>query len=102
MRFCDLYKNRSYSVDSIKNQLNHLVDLNLEFPELGTFHLNWEKETFRRLNSTAGKKDLIKHLNLKLAEIDEERFTAEKAETPEPEAVESDETPSDEEDSSGS
>ena len=96
MRFCDLYENRSYSVESIKNQLNHLDDRNLEFPELGTFKLNWENETFKRLNSSTGRKDLIKQLNLKLAEIDEVRLAV-------PEALELDKVSSgEEEDSSGS
>ena len=95
--FCDLYENRTYTTESFQRQLQQLVGLSLEFPELGTISLNWENETFRRLNNTAGKKDLIGLINLKLAQIDEVRLSGSVMElNPESEAEESDESSPDE------
>jgi len=73
--FCDLYEDRTYTAESFQRQMQQLVGLSLEFPELGTISLNWENETFRRLNNTAGKKDLIGLINLRLAQIDEVRLS---------------------------
>ena len=95
--FCDLYEDRTYTAESFRSQLRQLVGLNLEFPELGTISLNWENETFRRLNNTAGKKDLIGLINLKLAQIDEVRLSESVIElAPESGTEESDESSPDE------
>jgi len=97
MKFCDLYEDRSYSTEAFKHQLRNLVDLELEIKDKGKIKLNWEKETSRKFNSTSGRKDLIDQLNLKLAQIDEERLSANSTE-----AGESDDSPSpEEEESSG-